>query len=236
MFKKKSPQSKTTTGASDILTALNQVNLNDLPSILENSKSLSRIPSSEISHYEEISILKLGFLGVILSALFSILFTKSPNSSITYTSLLLISLVSIILSISITVFGLIAFNIGGQIDPFPSYGTGTKYFDLKLMSLRYLLSYLLNEKAVSFMIIFLDLSNIMLASGLIALSEWFVDSIEGLKQTIIFWDWNLTLYGIIISVLFVIFFKSLYNVISYVDKLKDERVQLQGAYNSFVKS
>ena len=75
---------------TSILSSLNDMQTVEQNIFLENARELNKELSSEISHYEELSVLKLGFVGVVLAALIGVcLMSCHYTNKSTYISLLL---------------------------------------------------------------------------------------------------------------------------------------------------
>lgn len=182
---------------------------------LEDARNMNESLSSEISHYEEISVLKLGFLGVILAALIGVIISKSGFYFIPYLSLFLMAIMGFTVSVWFSVIGVLFYNRGEMVDPFPLVSLGEKYFDVKLSLMRYFLTYLLNVKISAKLGMMLDVSNLTILFGVISLGMWYVDSVENFTYNFAFWLISYCLLAIFLSIPFAMLFRLLKNNFSF---------------------
>jgi len=203
---------------------------------MEDARNMNESLSSEISHYEEISVLKLGFLGVILAALISVIFSKPGFYSIPYLSLFLMAIIGFTVSVWFSVIGVLFYNRGEMVEPFPLISLGKKYFDVKLSLMRYILTYLLNVKISTKLGIMLDVSNLTILFGVISLGMWYVDSVKNFMYNFAFWFISYCLLAIFLLIPFAMLFKLLKNNFSFLKIANSEINDLEWLYGELRKT
>lgn len=202
---------------------------------LKDARKMYETLSSEISHYEEITVLKLGFLGVILAALIGVFFTKSGVYSISYLPFFIMAIIGFTVSVWFSVISLIFYNRGEMVEPFPLVSLGEKYFDVKVSLMRYILAYLLNVKISTKLAMFLDVSNFTILFGVISLGTWYVDSVENFTYNFWFWFISYFLFALFLFIPFAYLFKSLKNNVSFLKNANSENDSLTELYKDLKK-
>lgn len=197
---------------------------------LEDARKMHEILSSEISHYEEISVLKLGFLGVILAALIGVFYSKSGVYPISYLPFFLMAIIGFALSVWFSVISVLFYNRGEMVEPFPLVNLGEKYFDIKISLMRYVLTYLLNVKISSKLGLILDVSNFTILFGVISLGMWYVDSVVNYVRNFEFWFISYVLLSAFLLIPFLMLLRSLKNNFSFLKVVNSETDILEKIY------